>query len=87
MTSYQLRKKSMTLLSQTGLDFNFVKPYFNLLQFIHDYKTRFCNLNLDMKSIRQKDRQTKTETDRQKKTERQIQTDRHLSTQTDRQSD
>ena len=30
-----------------------------------NYMKRFCNLNLDIKSIRQKDRHTKTETDRQ----------------------
>ena len=42
-----------------------------------NYMKRFFNLNLDIKSIRQEDRQTKTETDRQTKseTDRQIETD------------
>ena len=44
-----------------------------------NYMKRFCNLNLDIKSIRQKDRQTKTESDRQTKTK----TDRQTKTKTD----
>ena len=58
-----------------------------------NYMTRFCNLNLEIKSIRQKDKQTKTETVRQTKTKspRQTKTDRHTKTDrqtnTDRQTD
>ena len=53
-------------LKVTSLDFNYVKPCFDLLQFIYDNMTRFCNLNLDIKSIKQKDRQIKTGTERTK---------------------
>ena len=63
------------------LDFNYVKPCFDLFQFSYNimtkgfskYMARFCNLNLDIKSIRQKDGQAKTESDRQTmtKTDRQ----------------
>ena len=41
-----------------------------------NYMTRFSNLNLEIKSIRQKDRQTKTKRPRQTYTDRQTNTDR-----------
>ena len=48
-----------------------------------NYMKRFCNLNLDIKSIRQKDRQTKKESDRQTKTK----TDRLRQRLTDKEKD
>ena len=62
-----------------------------------NYMTRFCNLNQEIKSIRQKDRQTKTKSPRQTKTDRQTKTYRqtktkrqtktHRQTNTERQTD
>ena len=60
-------------IKRTSLDFNYVKPYFDFFQFRYNfmtkgpsnYMTRFCNFNLDIKSIRQKYGQTMTETDTQ----------------------
>ena len=43
---------------KTRLDFNYIMPCFDLLQFIYNYVTRFCNLNLDIKSDRKTDRKS-----------------------------
>ena len=65
-----MQEKLLIEKKKTCLDFNYVKPCFELFPFSYNFMTKgFSNLNLDIKSIRKIDRPAKMGTDRKTKSE------------------